>query len=157
MFYTDLDSANPIKGFKPYQHQIEISSKLYNSLKVDTPLLISLRTMTGTGKTTTVVALAKIVAQAKLVFPKHINTILIFCCNLRSVMDQAAQWLFNANIPFAVGSIDADKIVKIINNYNCSNDDKRVAIICNPEVCYDILINNINKCLVILLHIFLQN
>ena len=63
----------------------------------------------GTGKTTTVVALAKIIAQAKLVFPNHSNTILIFCCNLRSVMDQASQWLFNANIPFAIGSVETDK------------------------------------------------
>ena len=141
LFYTDLDSANPIKGFKPYQHQIDISEKLYNSLKLDTPLLISLRTMTGTGKTTTVVALAKIIAQAKLVFPNHTNTILIFCCNLRSVMDQAAQWLFNANIPFAVGSVETDKTIKLINNYNCKRDNMRVAIVCSPEVCLDLLIN----------------
>ena len=142
LFFTDFDVAIPTKTFSPYPHQIEIITNLYNSLKTNSPLLITLRTMTGTGKTTTVVALAKLIELAKNIIPQHKNTILIFCCNLKSVMDQAAQWLFNATIPFAIGSIDSDKIVKIINNYNCKSDDKRVAIICNPEVCYDILINN---------------
>lgn len=141
LFYTDLDIANPVKGFKPYEHQVKITENLYTSLKNNTPLLVTLRTMTGTGKTTTVVSLAKVIALAKNVFPQHKNTCLIFCCNLRSVVDQAAQWLFNADIPFAVGSIGTDKIVKVINNFNCKNDNARVAIVCNPEVCLDLLIN----------------
>jgi hypothetical protein len=142
LFYTDLDNANPSKNFKPYSHQITMCDNLYNSLKSNTPLIITLRTMTGTGKTTTVVALAKIIGLAKNILTEHKNTILIFCCNLRSVMDQASQWLFNADIPFAVGSIDSDKTVKIINNYNCKSDSARVAIVCSPEVCVDLLVNS---------------
>jgi len=141
LFFTDIDHAIPNNNFKPYQHQIDITTNLYNSLKTNTPLLVTLRTMTGTGKTTTVVALAKTIMQSRLIFPQHKNTILIFCCNLRSVMDQAAQWLFNADIPFAVGSIEVDKTIKIINNYNCKTNDNRVAIICSPDVCLDLIIN----------------
>jgi len=141
LFFTDYDFAIPNKGFKPYPHQVELSTLVYESIRNDIPFVITLRTMTGTGKTTSVVPLAKIVQNTKLMMKSYEdkNLILLFCCNLRSVMDQASQWLFNSNIPFAIGSINGDYGLQVVNNYNCKTNDQRIAIICPPDACIELI------------------
>jgi hypothetical protein len=139
LFYTDYDSYIPNKGFKPYHHQIDVVNYVKKSILENKPMVVSYKAMTGNGKTVSVVAVAKLIMNLKMMYKTHDNIELIFCCNLRSVKEQAAQWLFNSDIPFAMGTIDGDRGLRIINNYNCKSDDKRVAIVCSPEACYEIL------------------
>ena len=145
LFYTDYDSYIPSKGFKPYPHQTQITEGIKNAILKKTATVFSYKAMTGNGKTVSVVAIAKMIENLKNMYPAHASTELLFCCNLRSVKEQAAQWLFNSNIPFALGVIDGDRGLRIINNYNCKSDEKRVAIVCSPEACFEILREDICK------------
>lgn len=145
LFYTDYDSYIPSKGFKPYPHQKQITEGIKNAILNKTATVFSYKAMTGNGKTVSVVAIAKMIENLKMMYPAHASTELLFCCNLRSVKEQAAQWLFNSNIPFALGVMDGDRGLRIINNYNCKSDEKRVAIVCSPEACYEILKEDICK------------
>lgn len=145
LFYTDYDSYIPSKGFKPYPHQKQITEGIKNAILNKTATVFSYKAMTGNGKTVSVVAIAKMIENLKTMYPLHASTELLFCCNLRSVKEQAAQWLFNSNIPFALGVIDGDRGLRIINNYNCKSDEKRVAIVCSPEACHEILKDDICK------------
>jgi hypothetical protein len=142
LFYTDYDSYIPNKGFKPYVHQVEVTKHIMNSIKEKKPMVISYKAMTGNGKTVSVVAIAKMIMNLKTMCKEHEKLELLFCCNLRSVKEQASQWLFNSDIPFALGVIDGDRGLRVINNFNCKTDDKRVAIVCSPEACYEIITNN---------------
>jgi hypothetical protein len=63
----------------------------------------------------------------------------IFCCNLRQVMDQVAQLVYNSGIPFGIASIDPFIGLKEINNYNCKKDADRVVTVCGPEACIELL------------------
>jgi hypothetical protein len=145
LFYTDYDSYIPSKGFKPYPHQKEITEGIKNALINKKPTIFSYKAMTGNGKTVSVVAIAKMIENLKMMYPAYASTELLFCCNLRSVKEQAAQWLFNSNISFGLGVIDGDRGLRIINNYNCKSDEKRVAIVCSPEACYEIMKDDIYK------------
>lgn len=139
LFYTDYDMYIPNKGFKPYPHQQLVVSHIKDSILNKKPAVISYKAMTGNGKTVSVVAVAKMIMNLKMMYKQHESLELLFCCNLRSVKEQASQWLFNAGIPFAIGTIDGDRGLRTINNYNCPVDEKRVAIVCSPEACYEIL------------------
>lgn len=143
LFYTDYDSHIPSKGFKPYPHQLKITEGVKNAIINKNPTVFSYKAMTGNGKTVTVVALAQLIKNIKNMYTAHSSLQLLFCCNMRSVTEQAAQWLFNANIQFALGVIDGDRGLRVINNYNCKSDETCVAIVCSPEACYEILKNNI--------------
>ncbi len=142
LFYTDYDSYIPNKGFKPYVHQIEVTKHIMDSIVKKKPMVISYKAMTGNGKTVSVVAIAKMIMNLKTMYKEHESLELLFCCNLRSVKEQASQWLFNSDIPFALGVIDGDRGLRVINNFNCKSDDKRVAIVCSPEACYELITNN---------------
>jgi hypothetical protein len=140
LFYTDYDMYIPNKGFKPYSHQQEVVTYIKDSIINKKPAVISYKAMTGNGKTVSVVAVAKMIMNLKMMYKQQYENLeLLFCCNLRSVKEQASQWLFNAGIPFAIGTIDGDRGLRIINNYNCQTDEKRVAVVCSPEACYEIL------------------
>ncbi len=139
LFYTDFDSYIPNKGFKPYLHQKQITEGIKDAILGNKPTVFSYKAMTGNGKTVSVVSVAKMIMNLKMMYKSHESLELLFCCNLRSVKEQAAQWLFNADIPFAIGAIDGDRGLRIINNYNCKSDEKRVAIVCSPEACYEII------------------
>jgi hypothetical protein len=143
--YTDFDFAIPKKSFKPYPQQIELMDKLYQCIKNESPFVCTLRTTTGTGKTTVSVGCATIISKFRILEKKHNKLLLIFCCNIRSVMNQTAQLLYNSNIPFAMAYVDDYKGLRVINNKNCKSDDKRVAIVCGPDACYELLVNKKNN------------
>jgi len=143
IYYTDFDSAIPKKGVKPYEYQEKLTNIVYSSLKnPDISTVISLRTMTGTGKTSSVVSIAKTVMQYNSTVDESNRYELLFCCNQRSVLNQAAQWLFNAEIPFATAFMVKDYGLKIKNNWNCKSDDKRQAIVLSPDACDNFLTMN---------------
>jgi hypothetical protein len=139
--YTDFDFAIPKKGFKPYQQQIELMNTLYQCINDNKPLICTLRTTTGTGKTTVSVGCATVISKFRILNKEHKTLTLIFCCNIKSVMNQTAQLLYNSNIPFAMAYIDQYKGLRIVNNKNCKSDDKRIAIVCGPDACHELLVN----------------
>ena len=136
--YTDYDNVYPQTDFSLYQSQTKLISEIYNAKQNDNSTLITLRTMTGTGKTTIAVGCAEIIN-----FIRKSNSddtsIFIFCCNIRQVMIQAAQLAFSARIPLAFAHIDQYIGLKITNNYNCKNDSERIMIICAPDACLEVI------------------
>jgi hypothetical protein len=94
--------------------------------------------MTGTGKTTSACGIAEVVNCVRK-YTSNKDLMFIFCCNLRQVMDQVAQLVFNSGIPFGIASIDKFVGLKEINNYNCKKDTDRVVTVCGPEACIELL------------------
>lgn len=138
LIYTDYDSAIPKKNSSLYEHQTQMINEVHTAIQKDEALLISLRTMTGTGKTTSACGIAEVVNCIRKYTSKK-DLMFIFCCNLRQVMDQVAQLVFNSNIPFGIASIDTFIGLKEINNYNCKKDADRVVTVCGPEACIELL------------------
>ena len=143
IFYTDFDSAIPKKGIRPYEYQEKLTKLIFDALKDQNKShVVTLRPMTGTGKTSSVVSIAKTIQQYNTTANPEDKQILLFCCNQRSVLNQAAQWLFNSQIPFATAFNDKERGLRIINNWNCKTDDKRVAIVLSPDAAETLLTMN---------------
>ncbi len=138
LIYTDYDSAIPKKTSSLYNHQTQMINEVHSAIQKDEALLISLRTMTGTGKTTSACGIAEVVNCFRKYSSKK-ELMFIFCCNLRQVMDQVAQLVYNSGIPFGIASIDPFIGLKEINNYNCKKDADRVVTVCGPEACIELL------------------
>jgi hypothetical protein len=144
IFYTDFDSAIPKKGIKPYEYQEKLTKIVFNALKDDKKsYVVTLRPMTGTGKTSSIVSIAKTIQQYNTTANE--KYILLFCCNQRSVLNQAAQWLFNSQIPFATAFNTKDFGLRICNNWICKSDDKRVAIVLSPDAAEILLTMNVDN------------
>jgi len=138
LIYTDYDSAIPKKTSSLYNHQTQMINEVHSAIQKDEALLISLRTMTGTGKTTSACGIAEVVNCFRKYSSKK-DLMFIFCCNIRQVMDQVAQLVYNSGIPFGIASIDPFVGLKEINNYNCKKDADRVVTVCGPEACIELL------------------
>ncbi len=138
LIYTDYDQAIPKKTSSLYDHQTQMINEVHSAIQKDEALLISLRTMTGTGKTTSACGIAEVVNCIRKYSSKK-ELMFIFCCNLRQVMDQVAQLVYNSGIPFGIASIDPFVGLKEINNYNCKKDSDRVVTVCGPEACIELL------------------
>ena len=136
--YTDYDYVYPQSDCSLYEPQVKLVTEVYNAKTQKKPLLVTLRTMTGTGKTTIAVGCAEIINYIRRSNPDD-TSIFIFCCNINQVMIQAAQLAFNAGIPLAFAHIDKFVGLKITNNYNCKKETDRVLIVCAPEACYEVL------------------
>lgn len=138
LIYSDYDNFIPSKTSSLYPHQINLMENIYNSINKNEALLISLRTMTGTGKTTSACGIAEIINCFRKYYDKK-DLMFIFCCNIRQVMDQVTQLVYNSNIPLGIAIMDHFIGLKEINNYNCKSDSERVVTICGPEACIELL------------------
>jgi hypothetical protein len=149
IIYTDYDSFIPNKALKLYDTQINLIEMLYDCITHDKPCIATVRTPTGTGKTTTaggIIHLAMMLNKQRQKVAKEerreSNDItVIFCCNMRTVMDQVGQIAFNSGLPLAMAYIDKVRGLRIVNNYNCK-DGKPVVVICGPEACLEIFLQN---------------
>lgn len=150
IIYTDYDSFIPNKTMKLYDTQVTLIEFLYNSIQQNKPCIATVRTPTGTGKTTTaggIIHLAlmlnkqlqKVAKEEKRDCDNELTV--IFCCNMRTVMDQVGQIAFNAGLPLAMAYIDKIRGLRVVNNYNCK-DGKPVVVICGPDACLEIFSKN---------------
>ena len=135
---TDYDSIIPGQKLKLYPTQITLINEVFDAKVNNKAKVITLRTMTGTGKTTIAVAMAQMLAYNRKLHPDD-DQIFVFCCPIKQVLIQAAQLAFNAGIPLAFAHIDIYTGLKIINNYNCKKDSDRILVFCGPEACIEVL------------------
>jgi len=138
LIYTNYDCYIPTKSLSLYSHQHKLIDEIAYSIKNDESLIITLRTMTNTGKTTSALGIAEIINCARKYSNKP-DLMFIFCCNIRQVMDQVSQLVFNAGIPFGIAFIDRFNGLTEINNYNCPSNDKRVVTVCGPDACIELV------------------
>jgi hypothetical protein len=157
LIYTEFDNAIPTITIEPKQHQIELMRNITDNF--DNGFFLIYKAMIGSGKTSTAIAVAQYINMLR---KQKCNKTLIFACNLESVKLQVATLCFNANIPFAIGSIttdvskmeknvfainnNIDQHIRIQKNYNCkNNDDNIVVIITSPQVAIELLKHDVNK------------
>jgi len=137
LVWSDPDKYIPNMGIAPRKHQQALITRLFESM--ESGLLCVYRAMIGSGKTTVIRSIASLVNHHKKTNPKHRHLQAIFCCNLQSVKLQVGQICYNANIPFAMASVDGLGHYRIINNFNCKKESERLVIICSPDVAQMIL------------------
>ena len=138
LIYTNYDCYIPTKSLSLYSHQTKLIDEMAEAIRNDQPLIVTLRTMTNTGKTTSALGIAEIVNCVRKYSGKP-DLMFIFCCNIRQVMDQVSQLVFNANIPFGIAFIDKFNGLMEINNFNCISNEKRVVTVCGPDACIDLV------------------
>ena len=144
LVYTDYDIAVPSLEIRPKQHQIKLLSLIADNML--NGFLIIYNAMIGSGKTTAIVAIAQQIIKLRI----HTNNNelkLIFACNLESVKMQGANICYNANIPFAIGTLHREtKEVYIQKHFNCKGEDKNIiVIITSPYVACKLLANCIDN------------
>jgi hypothetical protein len=113
----------------------------------DDGFLIIYNAMIGSGKTTTVVGLAKLVEYYRETFEEHSELELLFVCNLDSVRKQVGNILYNTllledeecGIRFGIATTEPDKSIKFTNHYSCKKNSDRTVTICGPETAVKLL------------------
>lgn len=147
--FTPYDNILPGMVMAPYKSQIEIIEGIIANK--ENGLLACLNTLTGEGKTSLIIAIARLAQIFNKDKNKHKqkqNIIeVIYCCSerLKTVRQQVCQYAFNAVIPFGIATIDQlTHIVKIVDNYNCKKiGSPRILTIADIESTINILKNNI--------------
>jgi hypothetical protein len=134
---TKYDAVFPKLTIKPYDSQ----KQLMDAIKNHEQCLCMYNAMIGSGKTTVSIAIAKYIEQYKLKMKaKSVKSKkqLLFACSIEPVRHQVCMMAYNAKIPFGISVISGDK-VRVINNYNCKSDDKRLIIVADLNSTIDIL------------------
>ncbi len=147
------DHYNIIPGTYISPHKSQFNTMKCFVDYFDNGFLILLQAMIGSGKTTLIVPFANHIKFLRNNNYYYKDLQLIFCCNIYSVKLQVANLCFNSSIPFGMAHIHTiyydinnnivnkdsyhhcvDEI-RIINNYNChNNDNNRIVIIGSPDV-----------------------
>jgi hypothetical protein len=135
----NYDKAIPSMGIKPRKTQKEFHRLV--SEKYEHGFMLTLKSMIGEGKTSSILSLAGYVHTLKqLNSIKYENTQIIFACNLPSVKKQVGNLCYNSNIKFGVGGYNQRKNkYEVINNRNCIKGQDPLVIITSPEIAYIIL------------------
>ncbi len=129
---TEYDKIFPSMAIKPYKSQTELIELLRNNDRCFIPY----NAMIGSGKTTTSLALAKVVeAERKEIKAngKEPTLQLIFACSVEPVRHQVCTIAYNKDVPFGVATLEANGSVRVTNNYNCSKDENRLLIVADLE------------------------
>jgi hypothetical protein len=136
--YTDYDNAIPMRDYRPRQHQIELIEKTKQMM--DDGFMIIYRTMIGSGKTFSVIALATLIEQQLRADSRYKNLQLIVCCNTKTVRDQVAKLCYHGGIKFGIMFYNNDEKKIDIRNHNiCRSDADRIVIISGTETTYKLL------------------
>lgn len=134
IIYTEYDNGIPQSLIKPRQHQLDIVNEVKNNF--DTGFIISYCAMIGSGKTTAVIAIAKLIEMLRHKTGRDLQ--LIFCCNIQSVKIQLANSCYNAGIHLGIGSLTQSDY-KITPHYGSKYHMETLTIIASPDVVYKIL------------------
>lgn len=128
---TPYDDAIPNAEIKVREHQRELITKIEQNL--DTGFFLVYNPMLGSGKTSCIIALGKLVERMRKTDPQRYGDLtVIFACNVETVRNQAMNLCYNSDLKFAVA-------VPIINNqesgefkinrHNTVLDDKDISVI----------------------------
>jgi hypothetical protein len=124
---TKYDLIFSFLTVKPYKSQLE----LMNLIRTHNSGLFFYKAMIGSGKTSMSLALVKYISNLRVSNP---TLQLIFSCCVEPVRREVCRMAYNKQIPFGIATIDNKEHVRIINNYNCLNDDKnRLLIVSDLE------------------------
>ena len=157
LVWSDLDKYIPQGKIEPRKHQKDIMIESFKNFNKG--FLTIYNAMIGSGKTTTVIGLAKIVEHFRNTNEDYEDLELLFVCNLDSVRKQVGNILYNTilmseekGIKFGIATTEKDgKDIKVSNHFSCKKDSERIVLITNPETAIK-LINQNKKTKYVLFH-----
>ena len=119
IFETKYDSTISLMNDKPYKPQIDLIDAVKNNL--ENGFLIYLKTLTGLGKTTSILSISKYISLLDKPYK------VIFCCSnlLDSVRIQVAKLMFNFGLKFGIGNAIGDDKYQIKISWNYAQDKRK--------------------------------
>lgn len=120
IFETKYDSTISIMKMRPYASQTELINIVKDNL--DNGFLIYLKTLTGLGKTTSVLSISKYVSLLNQGYK------VLFCCSnlLDSVRIQVAKLMFNFGMKFGIGNAIGNDKYQIKISWNYATDKSKL-------------------------------
>ena len=166
---SPYDKYLPRKAIDPFEHQKKVSSILMNFEMLKSGFMMFYRTMTNSGKTSTIINMVMAVHELRKKYPSAFGNLqVIATCDVQPVIMRWGQLLYHAGFPFAIGAkrmyptnpelINKIKIkaqremehdfdcvdinMRFSNSDACTTDlSNRLAIICPTEIALKILAN----------------
>jgi hypothetical protein len=136
---TKYDNVFPTMSIKPYASQVQ----LVDAIKKNPELLLIYKAMAGSGKTSSIAAIVKIIQNIRIdkkANAQACNTELLCVCSIEAVRREMCRIIWNMGIPFGI-AITEDHGVRIINNFNCSSDSERLMVVADINTAYTLLKN----------------
>ena len=177
---SQFDCYLPRKTRKAFEHQKIVSKTIMEIDNLKNGFIMFYRTMTNSGKTSTIINIATAVQELRKRYPNIFGNLqVIATCDVQPVLTRWGQLLYHAGIPFGVGAkrfypsnpeiaqkikskalkelhADQDCIdinMRFSNSDTCKSITDRCAIICTTEIALKILSKATNaKNRFILLH-----
>lgn len=176
---SQFDIYLPQKSREAFEHQKNVSRAIMDIENLKHGFIMFYRTMTNSGKTSTIINIATAVQELRKKYPSVFGDLqVIATCDVQPVLTRWGQLLYHAGIPFGVGSkryfssnpeitqkikmkafketqIDKDCIdinMKFSNSDTCKSISERIAIICPTDIAIKILMNapNVNQRFILL-------
>ena len=166
---SPYDKYLPRKAIDPFEHQKKVSAILMNIEMLKSGFMMFYRTMTNSGKTSTIINMVMAVHELRKKYPSAFGNLqVIATCDVQPVIMRWGQLLYHAGFPFAIGAkrmyptnpelinkikikaqremehdldcVDID--MRFSNSDACTTDlSNRLAIICPTEIALKILAN----------------
>jgi hypothetical protein len=100
--YSNLDGILPSSlGLSPFNHQVDLCQMIVDNF--NSPFLGRIDSMAGSGKTMSIVPVAKIVTKLNDL-PENVScpTVIVFVCNIVPVRFEVAKYLLHAGVLFGI-------------------------------------------------------
>ena len=163
---SSFDCYLPSNKLAPFAHQKIVSSTIMDLYNLKNGFMMFYRTMTNSGKTSTIINITMAVQELRIKYPSIFGTLqVIATCDVQPVLTRWGQLLYHAGFPFGIGSkreypsnpesayniklkalneirIDKDCIdinMRFSNSDTCKKIEDRLAIICTTEIALKIL------------------
>ena len=176
---SSFDIYLPRNTLEPFGHQKIVSSSIMNIENIKNGFIMFYRTMTNSGKTSSIINIAAAVQELRIKYPSHFaNLQVIATCDVQPVITRWGQLLYHAGIPFGIGAkrifpTNSDSAFKVqtkarkemeydkdcvdinmrfSNSDTCKSINERIAIICPTDIALKILSlsSNANKRFILL-------
>jgi hypothetical protein len=168
---SQFDYYLPRKSREAFEHQKIVSNTIMEIENLKNGFIMFYRTMTNSGKTSTIINIATAVQELRKRYPNVFGDLqVIATCDVQPVLTRWGQLLYHAGIPFGVGAkrfypsnpeiaqrikskalkelhADRDCIdinMRFSNSDTCKSISDRCAIICPTEIALKILAKGTN-------------
>jgi hypothetical protein len=136
---TSYDNILPGMSMSPYTSQLEVMDLVKTNKK--NGCLLWLNTLTGEGKTSLIVAIAKWALNLRTYRDKDLEKPeVIYCCSekLKAIRQQVGQYSWNAALPFGIATMDA-----VVDHPSyCKKECPRILTIADVETTIHLLTEN---------------
>ncbi len=163
---STLDVYLPKKSRTAFPHQLRVAETLLNKDMLKSGFIMFYRTMTNSGKTSSIITLAAVVELLRKKFPTVFGDLqVIATCDVHPVLTRWGQLLYHAGYPFGIASkrhipSNSDAAAKVLykartevaedqdcvdtdmrfsNSDTCKSIKDRLVIVCAPDIALKII------------------